>query len=114
MQVRQTTSALSIGKSASSGASRRHGLNVRNVHFEPDEAPDGKMWAGLKALLKDHPAKAMVWEGEPLKEAVEKLRALGLESVVFDPCGNVPEEGDFLDVMRSNLRNLDSALAEDS
>ena len=85
---------------------RRYGLNVRSVHWEPDEAPDEKMWAGLKALLKDHPAKVMVWEGEPLKEMVEKLKALGIESVVFDPCGNAPDSGDYLSVMRQNIGNL--------
>jgi hypothetical protein len=29
--------------------------------------------------------------------------------VVFDPCGNVPEEGDYLTVMRENLRRLSEA-----
>jgi hypothetical protein len=26
--------------------------------------------------------------------------------VVYDPCGNVPEEGNFLEIMQSNLANL--------
>jgi hypothetical protein len=34
--------------------------------------------------------------------------------VVFDPCGNVPEEGDYLTVMRENLRRLSEARAEES
>ncbi|MCW9077857.1 MAG: hypothetical protein OQK74_01640, partial [Gammaproteobacteria bacterium] len=33
--------------------------------------------------------------------SVDKLKTLGVDSLVFDPCGNVPEQGDFLTVMRS-------------
>ena len=93
---------------------RRHKLNVRSVHWEPDEAPDEKMWAELKALLKTHPAKMMVWEGEPLMETAEKLKALGLESIVFDPCGNVPDAEDFLSVMQQNVKNLEANLGNES
>jgi hypothetical protein len=31
---------------------------------------------------------------------------MGLESVVFSPAGNKPEEGDFLSVMKDNLEKL--------
>ena len=86
-------------------------LNVRSVHWEPDGLPDEKMWAELAALLKDHPATLMVWEGQPLQGTVEKLKTLGLRSVVFDPCGNVPNSGDFLAVMRENIESLQFASA---
>ncbi len=84
-------------------------LNIRSVHWEPDEEPSADQWTELRAILREHPAEWMVWEGEPLPGPVEGLRNLGLESLVFDPCGNVPEEGDFLDVMRRNIRNLEKA-----
>ena len=54
----------------------------------------------------------MIWEGEPKQGTVTRLREMGIESVVFDPCGNVPEEGDFLTVMRLNLENVQQAFAE--
>ena len=41
--------------------------------------------------------------------SVDKLKTLGVDSLVFDPCGNVPEQGDFLTVMRSNVDNLRKA-----
>jgi hypothetical protein len=41
--------------------------------------------------------------------SVDKLKTLGVDSLVFDPCGNVPEQGDFLTVMRSDVDNLRKA-----
>jgi zinc transport system substrate-binding protein len=51
----------------------------------------------------------MIWEGPPLEATVEALRSMGIESVVFDPCGNTPDDGDFLSTMRGGLRALTSA-----
>jgi len=59
--------------------------------------------------VKDHPAKWMIWEGEPVRGTVEKLKLIGVDSLVFDPCGNVPDQGDFLSVMRENVKNLQKA-----
>ena len=64
------------------------------------------MWTKLEEKVKEHPAKWMIWEGEPLPESVAKLKEMGIESIVFDPCGNRPEQGDFLSVMKNNVTNL--------
>jgi zinc transport system substrate-binding protein len=85
---------------------QRYGLNVQSVHWEPDEMPDEKMWRDLEILLTRHPAKWMIWESEPLKEIQEKLRILGVRSIVFNPCGNTPKGGDYLSVMRQNVEHL--------
>ena len=85
---------------------RRYGLNIVSVHWEPGEVPSGEQWLELKKILKDHPAKWMIWEGDPLKATIEKLKGLQIESVVFDPCGNVPDEGDFLSIMIKNVEHL--------
>jgi zinc transport system substrate-binding protein len=85
---------------------RRYGLNLKSVMWEPDEAPSEAQWAELKSILREHPAKWMIWEGKPVQESVERLRALGVESVVFEPCGNRPASGDFLSVMTNNAKNL--------
>ncbi len=84
----------------------RYGLNGRSVHWEPDGPPTEAMWAELKGLLAEHPAKWMVWEGDPDAETVVKLRGLGLGSVVFDPCGTASGDGDFLARMRENVAAL--------
>ncbi len=89
---------------------RAYELNLESVHFEPDEHPDEAGWRSLKNILAEHSARFMLWEGEPLTETAEKLRELGVESVVFDPCGNRPTEGDFLMVMESNLTHLGRVL----
>jgi len=51
----------------------------------------------------------MLWEGEPLAETAAELRALGVEPIVFDQCGNVPPEGDYLSVMEENVERLREA-----
>jgi zinc transport system substrate-binding protein len=84
----------------------RYGLDVESVHFEPDEMPDEEAWRGLREILAHHPAGWMLWEGEPLDETKQRLAALGVESVVYDPCGNVAESGDFLTVSRANVERL--------
>jgi zinc transport system substrate-binding protein len=86
------------------------GLNLESVHWEPDAMPDEDLWRELATLLESHPARFMLWEGEPLPEVVERLRGLGVESVVFDPCAQVPENADdFLDVMQANAEALEAA-----
>jgi zinc transport system substrate-binding protein len=85
---------------------RGYGLNIRSVHWEPDEIPTTEQMLELNSILKDHPAKWRIWEGEPIKESVDRLKAIGIQSVVFDPCGNMPGQGDFMSVMRQNVENL--------
>jgi zinc transport system substrate-binding protein len=84
----------------------RYGLNLRSVHFEPGEAPDRAGWQQLADILAEHPARWMLWEGEPLPEVRDRLRDLGVESVVYDPAGNRPAEGDYLAVMQHNAQSL--------
>ncbi len=90
-------------------AARRYGLNLRSVLWEPDTVPSPEQWAELERLLSEHPAKWMLWEAEPRQENTTRLRALGVESVVFDPCPNRPAKGDFLSVIKDNATNLERA-----
>ena len=85
---------------------RRYGLNAKSVHWEPDEVLNANMWKELTEILASHQAKWMIWEGPPVAETVQKLKSLGVNSAVFDPCGNVPKQGDYLSVMRQNASNL--------
>jgi zinc transport system substrate-binding protein len=87
----------------------RYGLNVQSVLWEPEVMPEDEQWNTLQAVLAKHPAKWMIWEGEPMAASVEKLQTLGVQSLVFDPCGNTPEQGDFLSVMQQNVVNLQQA-----
>ena len=88
---------------------RRYGLDMESVMWEPDAAPDDGQWRELESILERHAAGWMLWEGHPLPAVAQRLEALGVQSLVFDPCGNKPEEGDFLSVMRRNLATLGQA-----
>jgi zinc transport system substrate-binding protein len=70
------------------------------------------MWRDLTELLDSHPAKWMIWEGEPSPEIAAKLAELGVQSAVFDPCAGAPEEGDFVSVMTRNVETLKTVFKE--
>ena len=86
---------------------RRYDLNMKNVLWEPEEVPTPEQMADLQKIIASHPAKWMIWEGPPARESVQKIAAIGLQSVVFDPCSNVPESGDFLSVMKANVAGME-------
>ncbi|MDP1588377.1 MAG: metal ABC transporter substrate-binding protein [Prosthecobacter sp.] len=88
---------------------RRYGMSLKALLWEPENVPDDKAMANLNAILAGHRARWMIWEGEPAKGSIEKLETVGLKSVVFDPCGNVPDSGDFMTVMQANLKALEKA-----
>jgi zinc transport system substrate-binding protein len=85
---------------------RRYGLNVVSVHWEPDQVPHDDQVREFKKILERHPAEWMIWEGQPVQASVAELKALGVDSLVFDPCGNMPDQGDFMTVMRRNVEDF--------
>ncbi len=85
---------------------RKYGLKGESVHWEPNTLPSEDDWAKMRELLKRHPAKWMIWEGNPVDESVKQLSELGIDSIVFDPCGNMPDDGDWLQVMNRNAEEL--------
>ena len=85
---------------------RRYGLNLMSLMWEPDEVPSAEQWTELEGILTEHPGQWMLWEGDPVAENVKRLRSLGVENVVLNPCANRPETGDFLSVMSNNARSL--------
>jgi len=84
---------------------RRYGLDLHAVDF------DGDAWHDLEHLLEDHPAKVMLWKLDPPADTASRLRDMGLEIVIFDPCANRPAAGDYLSVMEENMARLQSALS---
>lgn len=85
---------------------RRYHLHAYSVHWEPDQVPGEAEWRKLDAMQAHAPASWMIWEGAPLPQVVERLESVGIRSVVFDPCANTPENGDYLSVMKKNLGAL--------
>lgn len=91
---------------------RQYGLNIKAVLWEPETVPSQEDMAALGTILANHPAKWMIWEGEPADESVRLLQTIGVSSVVVDPSGNRPDEGDWLSVMRQNIENLKAVNAD--
>lgn len=73
-----------------------YGLDMKSVHWEPDEIPTDEQWNELLVILENYPSQWMIWEAKPAGETVAKLRSIGIKSLVLEPCGNVPDQGDFL------------------
>jgi zinc transport system substrate-binding protein len=88
---------------------RSYGLNGRSVHWEPHEFPGEESWRELSGVLASRAAAWMIWEDEPLPETVSRLGSMGIESIVYRPCGNRPAEGDLLIVMLDNVIALERA-----
>ena len=88
---------------------RRYGLHIQSVLWEPEVTPEEAEWQELSSIVRSHAAVWILWEADPLPASVERLQSLGVGSLVFDPCGNRPEEGDFLGVMRQNVDRLQQA-----
>lgn len=85
---------------------RRYGLNLKSLHWEPDETPDAAGWRDLDKLLEDHPANQMIWEGKPTETTIEGLAKRGVHTLIFDPRGNTPQEGDFISAMEQTIQDL--------
>jgi len=90
---------------------RRYALNGYSVHWEPDVMPEEADWDQLQAVLQQHPAKIMIWEADPLPETTRRLADLGIECVVFQPGGNRPLAGDWLDLLRQGIAALEGVAA---
>lgn len=85
---------------------RAYKLDILPMLWEPDIFPNEQQWQNLEKNLASHPAKWMIWESAPLEQSIQRLRNLGIRSVVFDPCANTPTSGDFISVMQQNVKNL--------
>ena len=88
---------------------RRYHIKLKSLMWEPEAVPDNKQWLALQQLLNGHEASWMIWEGEPDAQSVARLQALGISSLVFDPGANVPQEGDFMTIMKRNLSEIEKA-----
>lgn len=85
---------------------RRYAIEGYELHWEPDSMPNPEDWRAFDELLNEYPARSMVWEDAPRTEIVAALDQRGIETLVFEPSANRPQEGDYLSVMRDNLARL--------
>jgi zinc transport system substrate-binding protein len=85
---------------------RRYGLNAVSLHWEPNEMPDESQWRRLEDMIQDRDGGWMIWEDRPLEATAERLRSLGVESVILATCSTTPEDGDYLEVMQRGITAL--------
>lgn len=83
--------------------SKGYKLNIRSVHFEPNEVPTNQQWEQLTKLLDASKNNLMLWEDSPTSEIEKKLTELNIEFKVFNPCANKPDASDFLNIMKTNI-----------
>lgn len=88
---------------------RQYNLNIKSVHWEPDQVIGPEELQELDSILGDHSSDLMVWEDKPTEETLKLLTSRGIQSVVFNPCFNKPENSDYLEIMNSNISNLKPA-----
>ena len=86
---------------------QQYDLNARSVHWEPETEPGVKQWVDFQNMLRGHPARLMIWEGQPSETIIERLRRQGISSAIFDAAANRPVKGDYFTVMRANLEQFD-------
>lgn len=86
---------------------RAYGLEIHSVHWEPVTVPDEHGWEDLYAILRDHDASLMLWEGPPHPDIERTLLEGGVTCVVVDPAAT---SDDLLGVLRSNLERIRAAL----
>ncbi len=84
----------------------RYELKGTALPWEPGEDPGAAEWERLGSILAEQPAAVMLWEGEPLPVTAERLRALGVEPVVFETGAVRPTEGDYMTLMNKNLERV--------
>jgi zinc transport system substrate-binding protein len=90
----------------------RYGIDLRSVHFEPDETPSDAGWRELREMQQERAAPLMLWEAEPTPSTRDRLaQEFGISSIVFSPCANTPDVDDYMIVMRANAQRL-SAIAD--
>lgn len=85
---------------------RRYELNLKSYMWEPDVYPKPGEWQSFSVELQASPAKWMLWEAQPIVTISQQLASMGVSVVVYEPCMNKPGQGDFMSVMKQNIKNL--------
>ena len=85
---------------------RAYNLNVKSVHFEPNQFPSAGQWSKLDDLIKKNGSSIMLWENQPSTQNENELNKRKVKAIVFNPCGNRPNKGDFLSIMRENTKAI--------
>ncbi|WP_455234791.1 metal ABC transporter substrate-binding protein, partial [Thiogranum longum] len=106
LSARQPGKPLFVAQPVYQYFARRYELQLESLAWEPDQFPSDAQWRQLVRAQESFPALWMLWKEQPLTDTAQRLQSLGIEAIIFDPCGNRPQRGDFMTVMKNNLNNL--------
>jgi zinc transport system substrate-binding protein len=84
----------------------RYGLDGVSLHWEPEEEPGTRAWIDLQQKIHNHAARLMIWEDDPLEATSRQLGQMGLIPVSFHTAANLPDSGDYFEVMAANIERL--------
>ncbi|WP_372365034.1 metal ABC transporter substrate-binding protein [Candidatus Uabimicrobium sp. HlEnr_7] len=91
---------------------RRFSWNIKNLDLNPEVMPTEEQFSEIQEILKQHPAKFILWESSPTKEIAKAFQQkFQLTSIEFSPCELISDEDrqnkrDYLSTMRNNVENL--------
>ncbi len=85
---------------------RHYNINGKSVHWEPEQELTTSAWIAMQQIIFTHSATVMIWEDDPLLSTAQRLSDVGITSVHFHTVANRPEQGDYLSVMRANMKRI--------
>ena len=86
--------------------SRRYHINSQSVDWAANQTPSDTQWLEFQRELGKHPATWMIWDSQPNPAIEERLKTLGISSVVYPTCANTPPSGDYLDGLSQSAASL--------
>ncbi|MCA0928438.1 metal ABC transporter substrate-binding protein [Ruegeria profundi] len=88
---------------------RRYGLSITSVEWDAGAAPTPEQLTELSSIAERTGAQVLIWEAEPPATAIEALRGLGMESVIFPTLAHKPSAGTYLDSYQKAVSDLSQA-----
>jgi len=90
---------------------RRYGVALESVEFDADDTGSHEFWHEVEHALGHGVERTMLVPVPPDAAMTERLEAMEIEAVVFEPLGgHPPAGGDFLSVMNENIERLEQGL----
>ncbi|MEL6523503.1 MAG: zinc ABC transporter substrate-binding protein [Pseudomonadota bacterium] len=93
---------------------RRYGLSVTSLEWEAGAIPTEDQLAELERLTTELGARILIWEAQPLPEAIEAAKALGLQSVVFEPWASPGTQDTLMEAYGNAVSGLSEAAIQSS
>ena len=88
---------------------RRYSLSIASLEWDAGAMPSEDDLADLKRLSTERDARILIWEAQPPQEAIERTKALGLQSIVFETWASQGTSDNFFDAYKNSVSGLSEA-----